>query len=481
MAKQSTRNELTPIDGDGFLMQGGPVIITERSFAFTTEATEETALAFAKGFRRMRGISWILGDLLISAEGRFKDVYEQLEAETGFDLQTLANAKSLCKRFPANLRLWDLTPSFYEVVAPCEDAEVKKYLDMAVAKGFVRDDFRDYVREERREANKQSNKAAGVGTGTNAAGAAGIGTGKPAPIKVEQTPKALAAVALDAFTQEERGELASLVLANTTADQVKQKTYDLAIADQYPISMLLFAIERRVAKYDTGADKTAAELSKAVKAAMKTADKFEAEMNAPEPAAKDDADKPAETAGKTPSAGVQPVKGKEAVPAPKPSGKGKGKAKTGDTKPSEPEQGEGDLPVRDLSDEGGGDVSRDYAYASLNELNEWQALGDEAAAAELKSRSVSDDSLEAQYQALDAGGTDHSAAPEGSHSEPDYRNQFGNPDDPELHGGAEVFDDKPLDDKPLDDKPLDGDAPGFPPGVNPEYQTEQPAEAAPER
>ena len=373
-AKAATRNELVPMSDDNFLAKAGPVIITERSFAFTAEATEETALDAARAIRRVRGMAWILGDMLIAAEGRFPDIYEQMEHETGFDYQTLANAKSLCKRFPDSLRLWDLTPSFYEVVTPCEDREVKKYLDMAVAKGFARDDFRDYVKEERREAQKQANKAAGVGTGEGGAGAAGVGTGKVAAIKVVATPQSLATVALDHLTQEQRGELASLVLANTTADQTKVQKYDLSVADQFPLSMLIFAIERRVAKYDEMP--TGAALLKAVKACGKLAERFEND-DAPTPAAgKKEGDKPAggkpagkparKDAGSPEKAGAGKGAG-QATPAPKAAGKGKGKAS--DKPPAEkPEADTGDpdnLPVRDLSETEGDHSEGDKDAAAL--------------------------------------------------------------------------------------------------------------------
>ncbi len=345
----ANRGELVPISGGGFLAETGPVVITERSFKFGEGATEDTAMQAARGLRRVRGINWILGDLLIACEDRFSEIYSQLEHETGFEYSTLTNAKALCKRFPEALRLWDLSPSFYEVVAPCDDPTAKKYLDMAVQKSFARDDFRDYVREERMEAQRKANKAAGIGTGTTDNGSEGIGRGKPAPVKVEPSPKALAVVALDHFTQEERGELASLVLANTTADQTNVKAYDLAIADQFPVGMLMFAIERRVAKFDqdeTFAKGSGPALLKALKAAGKLAEKWETESDWSE-ASKPAAKAPAKPAGKA----AAPAAGKDAgkaSPAPKPAGKGKEKGKAAD--PAPPVDGGDDLPVRDLSE-----------------------------------------------------------------------------------------------------------------------------------
>ncbi len=358
--KVATRNELVPMSAGGFLSETGPVVITERSFAFGEGATEDTAMEAARGLRRFRGIGWLLGDMLIASEDRFADIYSQLEHETGYGYQTLANAKSLCKRFPAALRLWDLTPSFYEIVASLDDASVKKYLDMAASKGFERDDFRDYVREEKAEAAKKANKAAGVGTGDNSDGAAGIGTGKPAPIKVEASPKSLAVVALEHFTQEERGELASLVLANTTADQTNVKAYDLAIADQFPVGMLMFAIERRVASFDQDeafAKGSGPALLKALKQTGKLAEKWETEddwtSGKSKPAAK--------AAGKPAGKPIQPAAGKDtgkATPAPKPAGKGKGKGKPADPAPA-PVDGGDDLPVRDIDETAAGDAEYD--------------------------------------------------------------------------------------------------------------------------
>lgn len=78
-------------------------------------------------------LNWCLGDWLVFGE---KKNFASLSNELGFDEGYLRNLKWVSKEFPMSLRRDDISHKHYQILAPIDRAERKKWIDTIAKEGL---------------------------------------------------------------------------------------------------------------------------------------------------------------------------------------------------------------------------------------------------------------------------------------------------------------------------------------------------------
>ncbi len=91
-------------------------------------------------------VRWALGDWVLAGEARFGELASQAFDATKRRYQTVANAASVCRRFPLSRRRESLSFSHHAEVAGRPSHEADRLLDEAQLHGWSADDLREHVR-----------------------------------------------------------------------------------------------------------------------------------------------------------------------------------------------------------------------------------------------------------------------------------------------------------------------------------------------
>lgn len=91
---------------------------------------------------------WGIGDLLIYAEETqaFGEDYAQVLDGARISERGLINRKSICRRFPRDKRLWNVSGGHYESVRALPDDRAFALLEEAERSSMTREDLREHVR-----------------------------------------------------------------------------------------------------------------------------------------------------------------------------------------------------------------------------------------------------------------------------------------------------------------------------------------------
>jgi len=101
---------------EGLLIEGSP------SFSLCEVAYRD--LNTVKG-----AVQFAIGDLLLYMDGKFGEMVSQLEEDTGYTRESLANFKSVAKAFPFSRRRENVEYSFFKELQGLPEATQEKILD----------------------------------------------------------------------------------------------------------------------------------------------------------------------------------------------------------------------------------------------------------------------------------------------------------------------------------------------------------------
>ena len=97
--------------------------------------------------RYSNGTAWWLGDWLTFGEAKYGRRYKEAIAATGLDYKTLRNYAGVSRRFELSRRRDNLTFHHHAEVCALCDEEQDRWLDLAAAKGWSKNELRRAMRE----------------------------------------------------------------------------------------------------------------------------------------------------------------------------------------------------------------------------------------------------------------------------------------------------------------------------------------------
>lgn len=134
--------------------------------------------------------AWCLGDWLVYGQHRYTERYRQVVAAVNLDYQTLRNYAWVARRFELARRRPEVSFQHHAEVAAAAPADQDRWLDLAVAGRWSRNELRRNIRAGRGE---QVGNGAGAGAGTVHAGSQA--PRRPAPASSEPVALELARLA----------------------------------------------------------------------------------------------------------------------------------------------------------------------------------------------------------------------------------------------------------------------------------------------
>jgi hypothetical protein len=99
--------------------------------------------------------SWWLGDWVAFGERRYRHGYRDAVVATGLDYQTLRNYGVVARRFELSRRRDNLSFQHHAEVCALTDAEQDRWLDLAAANRWSRQELRERTRAVRRADERQ--------------------------------------------------------------------------------------------------------------------------------------------------------------------------------------------------------------------------------------------------------------------------------------------------------------------------------------
>lgn len=114
------------------------------------EPTFEQYLELAKYLRHVEAaVHWLIGDMLVQAEAKWGQRYEQIMDETGFEYGTCANDKMVSKGVDFSRRREKLSWTHHQAVAGLEPLDQDNLLQTAETCGWSVKDLRAHIRERK--------------------------------------------------------------------------------------------------------------------------------------------------------------------------------------------------------------------------------------------------------------------------------------------------------------------------------------------
>ncbi len=144
-----------------------------------------------------RGLQWAIGDWVNYGEATFGERSSQYLDELGFEEGYLSNLSYVASRFPLERRHAGVAWSMHQAVAALEHVEADRWLSMAEAKKWTREEFRDALKEAGVIKPRAALGSGGGGGGDNGQGAL-PGTGETGDTEAQWWTWTIRAVGTDA-------------------------------------------------------------------------------------------------------------------------------------------------------------------------------------------------------------------------------------------------------------------------------------------
>ncbi len=152
--RQEACNKLSAIDNSNALADPvwQHVRLKPNSLEFVTDPTYEEWERLGERLKYISGsVQFWLGDWVNYGENRYGEKYAQAIDATGYEYQTIANARYIAEKVEVSRRRENLPFSHHAEVAPLDIEDQELLLQKAEEEHLSRAEFRDLVRNYRRE------------------------------------------------------------------------------------------------------------------------------------------------------------------------------------------------------------------------------------------------------------------------------------------------------------------------------------------
>lgn len=133
------------VGGDGW--QFGKFHLSRVALTIPENTTQDEWNEVGRVIQQMQGaIQWWIGDLLVFAEWRWGETYQEMANKIGYEVKSLRTYKYVASRVDVSIRMDTLSYGHHALVAQMEPDEQGYWLNLAVGKGWSISQLRQAIK-----------------------------------------------------------------------------------------------------------------------------------------------------------------------------------------------------------------------------------------------------------------------------------------------------------------------------------------------